>query len=342
MATGDRPVAVHIEAFTCGKSFARPQDNEDAVVVLPQLGYAVIDGVTDRSGRRFGELRAGRYASGLVARSLTHRLLDARRDPLGLPGGAGALVEHLSGVLRDGYAEHGCLDEAATSIAFRGGCTLALAAAEGRELHLLAVGDSGIRIRLKGGESRLHMESKPLDLVTALLRRETWRLCEELGIDRDERDAIVEQATWAGLSAPPRGLGEAGDRLEARVTEACEAALPGIDRGEIRELVSAGISGQRRFANRDDRDLAYGVMDGFPVPDRHVFTATYPLDEVATIELFSDGYFTQPEDFGIAAWEAGFRQVEREDPDKIGAYPSTKGSGGTNWTDDRTYLGIRL
>ena len=42
---------MRIEAFSEGKVFARPQDNEDAFLVLPGMGYAVVDGVTDYADR---------------------------------------------------------------------------------------------------------------------------------------------------------------------------------------------------------------------------------------------------------------------------------------------------
>ncbi len=82
------------------------------------------------------------------------------------------------------------------------------------------------------------------------------------------------------------------------------------------------------------------MLDGFAIAERHVFTADYPATEVARLELFSDGYFAEPDAFGVAAWEASFAEVERIDPDKIGPYASVKGSGADGWTDDRTYLGI--
>ena len=63
---------------------------------------------------------------------------------------------------------------------------------------------------------------------------------------------------------------------------------------------------------------------------------------VETIEMYSDGYFSVPSGFGVAAWEEEYRRVEQEDPHKIGRYMSTKGSTDISLTDDRTYLGIRL
>ena len=41
-----------LEAFTVGKRFGQPELNEDSLVVMPDVGYAVIDGVTDRNGAR--------------------------------------------------------------------------------------------------------------------------------------------------------------------------------------------------------------------------------------------------------------------------------------------------
>jgi hypothetical protein len=47
-------------------------------------------------------------------------------------------------------------------------------------------------------------------------------------------------------------------------------------------------------------------------------------------------------EFGVDAWEESFAAVERDDPHKIGRWPSTKGSMRGSWTDDRTYLGIEI
>jgi hypothetical protein len=58
------------------------------------------------------------------------------------------------------------------------------------------------------------------------------------------------------------------------------------------------------------------------------------------LELFTDGYFAQPDGFGVIAWEAAADEVERVDPFKIGNYPSVKGSLGNIRTDDRTYVGV--
>ena len=51
---------MQIEAFSEGKHPAAQELNEDALVIIPGRAYAVIDGATDRSGRRY---EAGRRST---------------------------------------------------------------------------------------------------------------------------------------------------------------------------------------------------------------------------------------------------------------------------------------
>jgi hypothetical protein len=44
----------------------------------------------------------------------------------------------------------------------------------------------------------------------------------------------------------------------------------------------------------------------------------------------------------LSDWEAAFAEVERVDPEKIGRYPSVKGSGVGMNTDDRTVVIVHL
>ena len=45
---------MHLQAFSAAKDPDRPEANEDRLVVVADRLYAVIDGVTDRTGRRYG------------------------------------------------------------------------------------------------------------------------------------------------------------------------------------------------------------------------------------------------------------------------------------------------
>ena len=69
----------NLEAFTLGKKIGHPEMNEDSLVIMPDLGYAVIDGVTDRNGTTYDGMLSGRFASRTVRRAIETFLLAQGR-----------------------------------------------------------------------------------------------------------------------------------------------------------------------------------------------------------------------------------------------------------------------
>jgi hypothetical protein len=334
-----------MEAFSLGKKFSAPEANEDSLVVLPNRGYAVIDGVTDRNGTRYGGMLSGQFASRTVQAAIEKFLL-AQGDPAQPDlqfSGAQAFIDYLGAAIHAGYVAHDALDAVNADWKLRGGCTVMAAMLIGDRLEVVAVGDSGLR--LNGSE--VLQVLKPLDDVTAILRRETWRYFEALGHDGASCDRLSGMVTWQGTRHQPPGE-ETSDpgilqQLEQRSLAACRAHLPHVPVDELETLIQGGICyAQGMFQNATGPVLGYGGLDGFPVPPRFVEARSYELADIEMIELFSDGYFRLGDGFGVAAWEAAFQAVEAEDPHKIGRYMSTKGTTDLALTDDRTYLGIRL
>jgi hypothetical protein len=334
-----------LEAFSLGKKFSAPEANEDSLVIMPNLGYAVIDGVTDRNGMRYGNMLSGQFASRAVKAAIEGYLLaqgDPDRPELQFAGGQ-QFVEYLSAAIRAGYVANNALDAVTADWKLRGGCTVMAALVVADRLEIVAVGDSGLRIN---GTDVLQV-LKPLDDVTAIMRRETWRYFEALGRDTETCDRLAGSITWQGTRHQPEDA-ETADaavlaELESRSLAACQAHLPDVSIAEIEALIHGGIChAQGDFQNVTERELGYGGLDGFAVPPRFVETRSYALADVETIELFSDGYFKLGEGFGVAAWEQAFRDVENEDLHKIGRYMSTKGTTSAALTDDRSYLGVRL
>jgi hypothetical protein len=334
-----------IEAFTLGKKLADPAANEDSLVVMAGRGYAVIDGVTDRNGTRYGTMLSGQFASRTVQRA-TETYIQAQGDPrqpaLQFTDGA-AFIGYLTQAMHDAYRAHGRLDAVVGDWRLRGSCTIMAALIVGDRLEIVAVGDSGIRIN---GTDTLQV-LKPLDDVTALLRREAWQFFLARGESAETADRYAGLMTWQGTrnqaAASPTADPAVVAEIERRALAAARAHLPGAPDGELLLLIQHGISnGQGKFQNVVEPHFAYGGIDGFAVPRRHVETRSYKLADVDTIELFSDGYFEPGLEFGVASWEAAFAAVEAEDPHKIGRYMSTKGTTAELLTDDRTYLGIRL
>jgi hypothetical protein len=334
-----------LDAFTLGKKFGHPEMNEDSLVVMPNLGYAVIDGVTDRNGTRYGGMLSGQYASRTVKRAIEIFLL-AQGQPdqpdLQFQGGQ-HFVDYLGKAIHAGYVAHGALAAVEADWKLRGGCTVMAAILLGDRLEVVAVGDSGIRIN----ETDTLQVLKPLDDVTAILRRETWRHFEALGRSLEECDRHAASMTWQGTQNQPAGsvtgAAEIVSTIEQRALAACRQHLPSVPESELLMLIQHGIShGQGHFQNVTEPVLGYGGIDGFAVPERFVETRSYTLAEVETIELFSDGYFKPGAGFGVASWETAFQEVEAEDLHKIGRYMSTKGTTPSQLTDDRSYLGVRL
>lgn len=327
-----------IEAFSAGKNPAAPEANEDRFVVLPGRAYAVIDGVTDRAGVSYDGRSSGRIAAELIQSALERLLCDAAADPAPLE-----LIQTLSDEIAAAYRRHGLSDRAALEPNLRFGATLALFRHRPDCDELVLVGDSGIRL---DGAS-LYQVEKPLDAITASLRIAAWRVLEQRTGDIATLTRLGRQIVFHGATQGIdhlEGLLDAADLAGIADAAATHSAslFPDLPLDAITGLIAGGIvNGQFPHQNSATSLLGYSCIDGFEVPPELVTMQRFPRGSVSTVELFSDGYFSQPDGFGVATWEDAADAVERIDPFKVGRYPSVKGSHGALRTDDRTYVGIR-
>lgn len=331
---------MRVEAFSEAKDPSRPETNEDAFVILPGRAYAVIDGVSDRSGVRYEGMLSGAYASRLVQRAL-ERLLGSEAAPLDAPE---TILAAMIAEIAAAYDRFGIRDAVSEDRNRQMQATLTLVTLSGDAAHVLAIGDSGLRIN---GQRVLRQE-KDLDLITASLRRLAWPQLAARIADPAERERLSRLITWQGTRHAGPMLGGALSEAEIATIEAdtktfCAEALPHVPAADIAQLVEGGIvHGQGQYQNNGEAVLGYGALNGFAVP-RHLYhVETIDRATIDTLELFTDGYFAMPEATGLAAWERRFAEVEREDPAKVLLYPSPKGSIGATWADDRTYLGVTL
>ncbi len=329
---------MRLEAFSEGKDPAHPEANEDRFVVLPGRAYAVIDGVTDRLGTRYDGMLAGQYGAVLVKEALEDML--GRRGAA--PSDARELVPSLTAIIADAYGRHGNLERARGDCNFRFSATLALVLERRDEFELLLIGDSGVRL----GMTRDIRIDKDLDRVTATARQHAWAVIAPRTGDPALRETMSRRVTWGGTRQPVTafdGVLNADDlaAIEAAAIVANLAALPHLPRGDIAGLVQGGIiHAQGGHQNNARSALGYSCLDGFDVPMQFVHHERAPRAGIAAVELYSDGYFKGGDGFGVAAWERAFEEVEAEDPAKIGAYASVKGTLGMLKADDRTYLGV--
>lgn len=336
---------MRLEVFSLGKKFADPGANEDSFVAIPGAGYAVIDGVTDRNGTRYAGMLSGQFASQTIKRATERFLVEqqSQRMAKDFTDGPRAFIDYLTAALREAYVAEGVLATVEADWKVRAGCTIVAAIHVGDRIEVIAVGDSGIRVN----GSDLLQVLKPLDDVTSLLRRETWRYLESKGRTAVDCDRMATSMTWRGSRHQPPDT-EVSDpavaaEIERLALAACHERLPGIPDNELLHLIQHGIAhGQGDYQNVTNKALGYGGLDGFAIPDRYIEHRSYAAADIDMIELFSDGYFEPGKGFGVEMWEASFRDVEAADPHKIDRYFSTKGTTATQLTDDRTYLGVQL
>lgn len=324
-----------IEAFSEGKQVGDPGANEDRFLVLPGRGYAVIDGATDISGRSYDGRHGGWIAAEATMRAVASFLADPDERDLRPE----QLIGRIAAAIRDVYVRHGLLDAMRDAPARRFGATLALAAEVGDAFRFVLIGDSGLRLN---GEERLVVDSG-LDLVTASLRVAAYRLVGEAGGSLEERRRVGRACAFHGAAElRPTMRPWLDETARRRLYDASlawsRARLPAVPEADLRALLDTGIDGQARFANNTASPLAYAVCDGFDIPLPLVSVFDRPRASVRSIELFTDGYFQPGAAPALADWEAAFAEVERTDPEKIGRYPSVKGSAPGLRTDDRTVV----
>jgi hypothetical protein len=330
---------MHIEAFTEGKNLDDPHANEDQLLILPGRGYAVIDGVTDRTGHRYDGMLAGKLA-GLLVRDAT---ADFLVDPGNRDIDPEQLVAHVTAAIQAAYVRFGIAEEARARPARRFGATLALAAHAGDTVRIVLVGDSGVRIN---GEELIVVDPG-LDKVTAGIRQAAWRLLEAAGAPEAERHRVSRACVFNGLArfdpAMRPWLDEA-TLAALRRDYLVEAAgrFPEVPQADLETLTDGGIiDGQGRFQNNTTSPLSYCVLDGFAVPMSLVHSIDRPAGSIRTLELFTDGYFLPGSEPTVSEWETAFVEVERSDPFKLDRFPSVKGTVGRIRADDRTVVIVR-
>ncbi|HMR32006.1 MAG TPA: hypothetical protein PKA13_13905 [Geminicoccaceae bacterium] len=331
---------MRIEAFSEGKDLDAPEANEDQLLILPGRGHAVIDGVTDRTGHRYDGMLAGKVAGRTVQAAVAALLVDPP-PPDSL---AGVLVERASAAIRAAYQRYGILDTARVDRTRRFGATLALAVDYGDAFRFVLIGDSGLR--LDGVETIVN--DTGLDLVNAGLRQEAYRMVAAAGGSPEDQARVGRACAFEGAAALVPAmrpwLDEAGlGALRRRCIDLARSRLPHVPLADLETLIDGGIlRGQPHFQNTGRGPLAYAVLDGFEIPMTAVRVIDRPKAGLASIELFSDGYFEAGAEPSVAAWEAAFVEVERVDPLKIDRYPSVKGTSGRVRADDRTVVVVRL
>ncbi|MCG8510489.1 MAG: hypothetical protein MI741_14790 [Rhodospirillales bacterium] len=326
-----------VEAFTLAKDPKNPDRNEDRYVIVPGRAYAVIDGVSDKTGLRFKGQAGGQLAGRMVEDVIRQVCEDRKPEEIEADWLTSRLEERFQATLEEIMGSREI--DVPPNIRFGAQLVLAL---EGRSFfRFIIIGDSGLRIN--GRE--VFLSHHPLDDICSAIRKAVWHCLDAQAVATPEKNEIARAYTVSGLgSALPKwsnlinedmlfGLREAAFVDVRRSQESLEELV-------VRKALLGGLREQNLYINRV-HPLGYPCINGFPIPREFIVQFDRGIEDIETIELFSDGYFGCPDGTRISDWEARLANIEATDPEKVRDFASTKGSYNGRFSDDRTVMILR-
>jgi len=313
---------MHIELVSQSKYRTGTRAGDDVPLIVPGRVYGVLDGATDARGTVVDGIGAGRLAALTVARDLAD--LAARPDIRDRPGDE--IVRHLS----DGLTRR----MAPLNLPIPPSTTLAAAVDCGGCWRFLLHGDSAIRLN---GTEVLRRE-KIIDAVSTAARVAAFAVFRDRLDDLDAVEYATRRALFLGFDQAVRD----GDLTRAETEAFIQTAIAHTGLHDSADTIAGFLRGglqiQYRYGNRTGSPLCFDTLNGTIPQLGHLIDVERPKPDIASIEIFSDGYPAIPEGIGAADWEAAFAEAERVDFHKTGAFATVKGSTGTEVFDDRTVL----
>jgi len=313
---------MNFDLFSRSKYRANDKSGDDVALVLPGVCFGVLDGATDVEGRNLNGIPYGRAASMAASQILTEILLPYRNREKD----AKTLLEDLCTSYERVFEDYDLDQLPATTVAIAIDCDT--------NWRFLSLGDSGIRIN---GERVLKHE-KLIDSISTEVRVSIFKILAEKFDDPDQHELMTRQAIFLGLAeARSRGL-LSEDIVERLIEETIENLKLSSISEIVRDFLLLGIRQQHQFSNSDENKLCYDIVSSRkPVLGQWV-EEIVSKKEVKTIEIFSDGYASYPEEVSIVAWEKEFSRCDKVDFSHIDEFPAVKGGTSSEFFDDRTLI----
>jgi len=313
---------MNFDLFSRSKYRANDKSGDDVALVLPGVCFGVLDGATDVEGRNLNGIPYGRAASMAASQILTEILLPYRNREKD----AKTLLEDLCTSYERVFEDYDLDQLPATTVAIAIDCDT--------NWRFLSLGDSGIRIN---GERVLKHE-KLIDSISTEVRVSIFKILAEKFDDPDQHELMTRQAIFLGLAeARSRGL-LSEDIVERLIEETIENFKLSSISEIVRDFLLLGIRQQHQFSNSDENKLCYDIVSSRkPVLGQWV-EEIVSKKEVKTIEIFSDGYASYPEEVSIVAWEKEFIRCDKVDFSRIDEFTAVKGGTSSEFFDDRTLI----
>lgn len=312
---------MRIDAFMHPKDRNKSSRGDDTLLILPGV-LGVFDGATDPRGAIFNGKSSGLFASQAVGEKCAELFSNGRNFDMSLID----MVSEFSNSISEGVVEYEFESLPAT--------TVAMVLFKGDMARLIVAGDSGVRLNGK----HVYQHLKPIDTVSAAARIEAFKLLSKRILDLDEVEIAARRAVFQGLDIGiTDGVFSVQD-VDKIIQSVCKTQSDIADSAVLEEFIRAGIKLQSNYGNDDDHPLGYSTINGRQPSLKDVKDITLKLEDVRSLEFFSDGYFDLPEQISIDAWETKFAEIEKEDFHKINTYPNVKGSSSKEFSDDRSII----
>lgn len=315
---------MNIEVFSHSKYKTSSKPGDDMLLVIPDKVYAVFDGATDPTGASYNGESSGRFAARIAAQTIAS---------LTMAGDVSALtVAEVLASVSDAVSAEAIRMQASHPPS----TTAAVVFDLGDQYRVMMGGDTGIRIN----GTEVHQYHKRIDAVSTAARVSIFTTLLGRGMPGDEAEMTTRLIIFGGVAdAVSKGI---LSQAEAEASIAAAAVAAGLqEQPDIaREFVMGGIRTQQGYANRSDHVLGFASLNGKDMIMDGIADFTVPKAGVQSLEIFSDGYLTQPAGVTVADWEREFARVESLDFHKNGAYPAVKGSTSLEFCDDRTIVTI--
>ena len=202
--------------------------------------------------------------------------------------------------------------------------------------RLIVMGDSSVRIN----GLTVYSKKKLIDEVSTFARIYVFKyLKNKLKLKNDEIELLVRRVSFLGFDL---AVEEAvlTDKNRQEIIKA-SANYTGLieHENEVANFLNAGIQGQHIYANNAVSVLGYGCLNSTKFLQQDVIDISIPKLDVKMIEIYSDGYVSEPRNgANIAGWENEFNRVEKLDYHKLDKFPSIKGSTLDQFSDDRAII----
>ncbi|SDK87513.1 hypothetical protein [Aliiruegeria lutimaris] len=313
------------ELFSRSKYRDEADPGDDVPLLIPGRVYGVFDGATDPRGTRVNGVTTGRLAALAVAAEVAALAQEPGVDAMD----GREIIRRLEAVLRREFDDTDLPIPPSTTAAFVLDC--------GENWRFLLLGDTGLRLNA----TEVFRDSKLIDTVATIARVAAFKALRNRIEDAHETELGARTCILLGFdNAVEKGL-----LSGTEVSNIIDLVLRKTDLFAHAEIVRAflwgGIQTQHRFGNAEGNPLCFDTLNGTESKLTELLDVTRSKSDVASIELFTDGYEALADQPTVESWEASFAKTEADDFHRVDRFANVKGSTSTQWFDDRSVIVLK-